>query len=100
MKSLKETYESINEAKKAITVNDYTITQKDIDKWTNKSGDATMHNYSAGDDGVAMRGMDIDAIDGDGKKVKVDVEFDLKKGEEADNQSIYQLSRVLDLTEA
>lgn len=93
MKTVSELYEDVvNEAKK-IEIDGFAITQKDIDK----SKESVIVNHKGADDGTAMKADDIIGKDNDGNKIKLTVIFNMKKGEEQDNTSIYDLDRVLDI---
>jgi len=70
-----------------------TITQADIDAMT----DAVICNYTGGINGVAMQAR-IERTDEDGDAIEIAVYFEIRGGEEEDNEAIYTLDRIISAT--
>jgi len=68
-----------------------TITQADMDAMSN----AVICNYAEGIGGVAMQAR-IARTDEDGDAIEIAVYFEIREGEEQDNEAIYTLDRIIE----
>ena len=73
-------------------MNDYSdiITQDDIE---NNMTNAVMDNNAASETGIAMIGDVTKIIDGEAATIRV--YFELREGEEPDNEAIYTVDRII-----
>ena len=71
-------------------MNEYRITQDDI---ANNMTTAVMDNNAASETGVAMIGDITKIIDGEAATIRT--YFELREGEEPDNEAIYTVGRII-----